>query len=74
MKPKRSDKGASAEKIAALAELVIKFLANEDELLEDYLLKPLLSGAATKPAVRAILQNAGNMKKVMAKLRRQKKK
>ena len=74
MKPKRNDKNAMAKKIAALAELVTKFLANEDELLVDHLLKPLISGAATKPAVRSFLRNAGNIKKVVAELERQKKK
>ena len=63
-----------ARKIAALAELVTKFLANEDELLVDHLLKPLISGAATKPAVRSFLRNAGNINKVVAELERQKKK
>ena len=74
MKPKRNDKNSTEEKIAALAELVTKFLANEDELLVDHLLKPLISGAATKPAVRSFLRNAGNINKVVAELERQKKK
>ena len=67
----RRNRNATAEKIAALAELVIEFLANPKN---DELLKHLISGAATKPAVLAILRNGGNLKKVMAKLQRQKKK
>ena len=67
----RRNRNATAEKIAALAKLVIEFLANPKN---DELLKPLISGAATKPAVLAILRNGGNLKKVMAKLQRQKKK
>lgn len=70
----RRNRNATAEKISALAKLVIEFLANPKD---DDLLKPLISGAATKPAVLAILRNGGNLKKVlavMAKLQRKKKK
>ena len=69
----RRNRNATAEKIAALAKLVIEFLANNNEFLTDELLRPLISGAATKPSVRAILRHGGNLKKVMAKLQRQKK-
>ena len=67
----KRNKNVTAKKIAALAKLVIEFLANPKN---DELLKPLISGAATKPAVLEILRSGGNLKMVIAKLQRQKKK
>ena len=67
----RRNQNATAKKIAALAKLVIEFLANPKN---DELLKPLISGAATKPAVLEILRNGGNLKKVLARLQRKKEK
>ena len=51
------------EEVTALRDSILEFLDNPDN---DKLLEPLLSGAAVKPKVQAILKSGGDLRKARA--------
>ena len=61
------------EKVNSLADSIQEFLNRDNPDCEcpchDKLLEPLLSGAATKPIVLAILKNGGDLRKATAILK-----